>query len=620
MKRLINFSVIIAAILLGLASCSDDVPEFQANASFHRQTPSSKFTYPNSPNYQAKSTRATTDNVDFDTNWEKVESLVLPNGNTMTLPWSDKYTGVHPMEYTKDIKREDGWLLLCHTFNQPANQVDPLWLMAFYNQMTGDLKIFYYVDSVLSHNNAFWTVNFTQNNGWLNAINEIALPTHNKFGEAFNWTASVHPNEKTTSLSQGWNSFVIPTLSYDPDAPLNAAIRINNYQTTAAIFDIYGKEEGEINGQLITMGTTNQFSGLQSTVASAAGNAAQNLVKAWLSSNSKINANQSEIAAAGIGQLVKWGVGKIVGKLTGKFSKPTYSEQNLKLEMKSRSTFKGSMITSGITGVPGTGFGVGKATTGVELGVWNLTENPTIYIHPVGVMCKTFNGVNSDEAEYRYVASGNFKADIVINPQLLPHVISYKVTCEPVRYWPKTNGDVASLPQSLAPSSDYGSLGSKETGSSLKYEVPDASIIYEDNYYTIYDNDLLGYATYWGIWNRYGKHSGLVPLYRYIYGPSNQDLCRGGGIAYDCKYNYAKVTVEMETEFEGKRDTVVTTRTYVPKFEWDPKYVESYGTNSMSSLQGHAYNDPILSRIDNGCYSELERKATPYNASVKKGK
>ena len=40
------------------------------------------------------------------------------------------------------------------------------------------------------------------------------------------------------------------------------------------------------------------------------------------------------------------------------------------------------------------------------------------------------------------------------------------------------------------------------------------------------------------------------------------------------KYNAAnifmKVTLNLVTEIEGKRDTTISTRTFVPKLEWDP--------------------------------------------------
>lgn len=70
----------------------------------------------------------------------------------------------------------------------------------------------------------------------------------------------------------------------------------------------------------------------------------------------------------------------------------------------------------------------------------------------------------------------------------------------------------------------------------------------------------------------------------------------------------AKVTVtEAQTGKENRMsaltlypfDTTVETRTFVPKFEWDPSLMQTYGTNSMSLLQSHAAGDAVLQRIDN---------------------
>ena len=46
-------------------------------------------------------------------------------------------------------------------------------------------------------------------------------------------------------------------------------------------------------------------------------------------------------------------------------------------------------------------------------------------------------------------------------------------------------------------------------------------------------------------------------------------------------------------------DMQYETRTFVPKFEWDPSLMQTYGTNSMSLLQSHAAGDAVLQRIDN---------------------
>ena len=36
------------------------------------------------------------------------------------------------------------------------------------------------------------------------------------------------------------------------------------------------------------------------------------------------------------------------------------------------------------------------------------------------------------------------------------------------------------------------------------------------------------------------------------------------------------MTLNMITEFEGKRDTTISTHTYIPRIEWDPKLYDLY--------------------------------------------
>ena len=236
-------------------------------------------------------------------------------------------------------------------------------------------------------------------------------------------------------------------------------------------------------------------------------------------------------------------------------------------------------------------------------------------MHPVGVINNSFNGIQTDEAQYRFTASGKSKVDLVINPQLLPHIISYEVECVPVSYSPKGNdaGKLPQIPVSDYSYTDFGSLGAEESVSSYNPSAPANSTIYTGEDFSISDSKAQGLSTFWNFWRKYGKYSSQMPMYKYVYAPNNTDLCRGGAIKVGCKYNFAKVMVTMVTEFEGKRDTIVTSRTYKPRFEWDPDQVNKYKGTSMSSLQGYASSDPVLSSIDNGYYSKLQRESSPYN-------
>lgn len=316
-----------------------------------------------------------------------------------------------------------------------------------------------------------------------------------------------------------------------------------------------------------------------------------------------------------IGDLVKKGAHLLLNSLFGRFSKTTYQEYNVKLNIQTTSTFKGAIRTPTGTGIKASAIQIGSATTGKKLGAWTLSENPIVYMHPVGVMSTSVNGIKEDEASYQFIASGNSKVDLVINPELLPYVVSYSVECIPVAYIGKgTNPDskLPAYPVSDYTQTDFGSLGSKDPISSyLAYTS--GSDIYSNEDFTIYNNNARGTATFWRLWNKYGEYSSSMPMYKYVYAPSNSELSRGGAIKVGCKYNYAKVIVTIVTKFEGKTDTIVTSRTYKPRFEWDPAMISKYANTAMKTLQGYAANDAVLKTIDNGYYDRLLRENSTYS-------
>lgn len=580
---------VVMGILLLLGGCSDDSAFLQPEVTTTDAGDASA------------DTRAT-DAKSFDTDWETMDKITLTNGDEISLPWHTEASSSHGPVFLKDMKKKDGWILVTHNLYEKPTVTTNNWKITFYNQASGDLKVYSYCPTLADQcNNAFWRVSFEYDEGWLNGLQEVAVPSSKKMSSGYIWRTSVQPNETNNYVSQGWNVIVVPNLTYDPNAKVTNTMQIDSYATETTHLEGFGTTTGTINGKIITYGESSN--GIGTKIASYVGDGAKNWITSHLSGS-------SSIISDGVGGIVKKGLQKILGSLFGKSSEPSYTEQTVRLNIKADSKFDATLVTLKGTRVPSAKIELKK--TDAELGNWNLSDNPTIYIHPVGVISKTFNGIQSDEAEYTYVASGNFKADIVINPQLKTHIKSYKVECFPVRYMSKKSGttNLPQLPEEFRKSFTYGSLGSLESVTAFRSTYPSNTLIYSDDDYSIYDSNAQGYASYWRIWNKYGKASGSVPLYKYIYGPSNSDLCRGGDIKLDCTYNYVKVLVTMTVEFEGKTHTVISSRTYRPKFEWDPSYVSSYSSLSMSLLQSKASGDAVLKKIDNGCYDGLQRLAT----------
>lgn len=127
MKRItLIFTAVISIFVC--VGCSDDCSDLNSNA-----------TQVNDLKEQDLLTRA---NEGFDTNWENMTEVTLTDGQKLKLPWD--YNGGSPSKYEirKDVRKEDGWIMLSHSINQPIYLNVPVKYIALYNQASGDIKIF----------------------------------------------------------------------------------------------------------------------------------------------------------------------------------------------------------------------------------------------------------------------------------------------------------------------------------------------------------------------------------------------------------------------------------------------------------------------------------------------
>lgn len=605
MKKIL-FSLVALVCFAAFTACSDDSDSLMKGVKVEALSDAS----------DPHSTRASSVS-EFEKNWESCGDIITASGSKLVMPWHDAASSNFSLDYLKDMKKEDGWVLVTHSFNLPDYDNIYNHYMAFYNQASGDLKIYINPKTEIKFgiNNATWEVYCNNPQSWFNGLNEVSIPSSYKFKNSYTWETTVSTRNTYSILDRGWNVITIPCLTYDPNAPSDNTIQIESYAYTTSIIDMVGETTGSLEGKIIAEGTSNPTQKIQNTISSSLGSEAEK----WAEKNLKTKVNVGDAILngikTGIGSLVSSGAHLVLNSIFGRFSKTTYSEYNVRLNLKTSSHFDGTQRKPEGTGLSSTRIQIGSGKTGVQLGAWTLSENPTIYIHPVGVMNSSANGIKDDEASYRFSASGNSKADIVINPQLKPHVVSYSVNCVPVAYVGKgTNPDskIPAYPVSDYSQTDYGSLGSKDPMSSY-FAYTSGTQIYSNDDYTIYNNNAQGTTTFWRLVNRYGQNSPSMPLYKYVYAPANSDLSRRGAIKVGCKYNYAKVIVTMITNFDGKTDTIVTSRTYKPRFEWDPDLVNTYKIKTMSGVQASASRDAVLSKIDNGYYDRLLRENSMYS-------
>lgn len=85
-------------------------------------------------------------------------------------------------------KKEDGWILILHTFNNKNITSDEgMNYMFLYNQRTSVLKILYYLESSRLNNGGFWNLNFSGlAHQFFNHTGELALPMNLNYANYWN--------------------------------------------------------------------------------------------------------------------------------------------------------------------------------------------------------------------------------------------------------------------------------------------------------------------------------------------------------------------------------------------------------------------------------------------------
>lgn len=586
------YSFLALAVLL-LSGCSDEIP-----------IPTNDIT--KKTEIRCVTTRSI---ASFEDDWENIDMVKLDNmENPIYMPWSSYGSVNFTKTVGKDIKKRDGWILLRHSFNSNEHSDLKQPYMIFYNLATGDLKYFTcLLETPLKHSSTFWQLTFNDPQGLMNSHDRVCSPMSHQFGltgtDDSTWTYTLEDRPPVTPhIKYGWNVLVIPNLVYDSNCPKDLEVVLQTRASDVTYGLMEGSSYGNINGQIYSYQGSNPFSILKQGVATFSGDSAEEFVNKFLSGGTN-NTKSGTLLGVVIGSLIKTGANMILDKLFGAFDKTDTIVSDVRLTTHSDIVMSNKEVTPTEDGNIIRRLNLGKNAIGKELGTWNLTENPTVYVHPVGVLCAVPLGVDGGDCSYLFKNS-RAVCNVSINPDLLPHVLSYKVTCEPVRYYTKTSRGNDMVPYTSVVSSDFGSLGKLNANSSGTQK----NILYQDANYEIWKNETYK-ATYYGIWNRYGKNPGRVPVYKYFFAPGNDNIKYGGKFGVDPQNAFVKVTMEMEVEFEGKVFTCVETRTYRAKFEWDPDKVFNYTGLSMSAIQGYASSDSSLRDIDNGTYDNLLRSA-----------
>ena len=562
MKNKSFLSLFSCMAFVALFSCQDDLtPVNNAASSADDVVDLDGVVYPSSKFYQPM-TKGT--NGSFETDWETMNYIELPSqGTTIYTPWSSDGGDANlPYDFVFDVKKEDGWKMLLHTFNVDTEQMR---YFILYNQRTGIMKVFYYLsDDAYLNNGGTWNLEFKSPQALLNHTGELAIPINLDKVNYWQCTNTVRLENKAFAL--GWNGFQVQ-LSYTPNTDPNLLIYIDSHCLNTADVNLFGKDYSYSEGTIMTHGSSNSLSELVPDMSAVFGNSAQEFINDQIDSG-KLKAKAEDADTKGligdIAQAVaKYGVNLIFNSLTSSLSNTTTSPMDLQFITKGLIKMQGNISYNTNSPTMSLSKPFSKDYVG-ELGVWNLTEQPTIYLDP---RADYVPNPPYDEMwhEYNYQLRGvsRYDYDLVVNPDLKPHIKDQWVEIELVRYWNGTGAP--EVPEIY----EFGSLGGRMNGfegnvykeSDLIYgnHLDSAAIYREPMAYTVYSK----YGT-----TPDGEYHDPLPT---VYVP---DMPTYTYMKFNSENIFLKMSLYLVTEFEGKEETTISTRTFIPKIEWDPVLCE----------------------------------------------
>lgn len=372
---------------------------------------------------------------------------------------------------------------------------------------------------------------------------------------------------------------------------------------TVAQFVIDAKSQSE--------GSITSISYKDSKIKTMVNKVAGDNAKKWAE---KIVPKASDLIKNGVAGLIKGGANLLASKFFGKTAE--INESTLQFTTQTSGEISGNLYSTTTTGLSELNREIGKTRTNIELGNWTLSEMPTLYMHPVGILSFAQHGPVVDRFHYDFRSSERYKYNVVINPTLKSKLKKYWTECATVietRNFLDTIGLV--VPTSSYPFTDFGTLGNHSRRILLyaPYNLQKGlGTVAKCGYVK---TPFVEFKNVSGIWAKYGRQEGTHPAYRFMYAPNNADIMPAGQ-KFSMSNVYLKISLYMVADNNGKNDTIVSTRTYYPKFEWDPTLMSKYGYgNSMSNVQTLGSQDALLLEIDPKVWETIEVRPGTYPGS-----
>lgn len=420
--------------------------------------------------------------------WESWSEIKIPNiSKKVHVPWNNAYSMSNiPDDVRKDIKAEDGWILLRNTTIENKSLYNYL---IFYNRFTGILKGFYYLEEATAGNNGYWNITF---DGGINKIinNQDGFFTYpqnsQKRPECVN-VMNVTKNP-TKGFTIGWNCFQVE-LVFDQSQP-NLTLTIDAYQQNISTIKIEGSYDSTSAGTLISSTTPNNSSDpfSKSTITALSDSA-----KSWIVRNISVGGDKRPIKNVGsstlqsimsgsLKALLDLGTNSLFGSFLGGTSNST-TNYTLQFKTSGKVTLEGKLQGPSVISIPPLQMAINSSE---KLGIWNLIDPPTIEIGQYAEMTRYVLLPNQTAISYNVIKKMNTdRANVSINPDIKNHMegltISYAAS---QGYLPGENYNTTSVSKSkLKPVNSVEVIPINDEYTNLLYDDGKAKIALHANWY-----------------------------------------------------------------------------------------------------------------------------------------
>lgn len=354
----------------------------------------------------------------MESSWDSCNECLLPSGENVTSPWADIVKTSIPNDVRKDVKAEDGWVILDTTvdfigYSTTVTSADSeLNYIILYNTLTGVLKGFYYAETMSPNNCGFWQLSTSAPTKLFNFLPYFAEPMDGASPQKA-IISTVSTNGITDGFEKGWNCFV-QELSYDPNST-SQKLNISAFALNKAKINLSGAYKLKSSGTIVS--TTGEKSNLIDGLATGMGSAAKEWVKDNTGDKSKPIKYAGTIVGSvldkGISGFVSAGLYKVFGSLLG----TTKTSMDLSFSTNGSATITGELVNASSGLIPPiAGLNLNNGNT--ALGIWNLSSKPIFGTSRGGKLIDVQIGTGA--VYFHYQVDRKITIQLQVNPAFTP--------------------------------------------------------------------------------------------------------------------------------------------------------------------------------------------------------